>query len=643
MTSPSPVTNVKRFPVAIPHFQSGTQWLCVNGRNIPPIAYMSYFGKPTLYKQAANAGIHLYCFPIILGDRGVNTFSGIGPFRPSVWTGEDTLDMAAPLRDAQMILDADPEAWLITRINLDVPSWWETAHPEGCCRLSDGSTLRQSFYSSIWLDATERILRLLLTKLADSDIASRLIGVHLAAGRTSEWFYHFQPDRGFEDENPQRIADFRKWVRERYQTEATLKTAWGNEEADFDSITPADIRGIEKIKAWRDPESDQPALDTLRFHSETMANCISKLCRVVKQATDGRLITGAFYGYHVFLNDARWGHGALSRLLECPDLDGLASPNAYRRVPGEDWPPMAAVDSARLHGKLWFAENDTRTHRTTLLKDVAPDICPPGKYADGVWLGPHDPWIAKQLLWKNAARMLACGYGGWWFDMWGGWFEDAELQEVFSRHRNLAELPPLDPPEMRPQVCVIADETANFYDRSFGSLAEKIFQHRYTLGKIGTPYAIFLPSDMARLPAGSYRFVWALGCTEREADLTEAVERICGSAENYQITDVNGSRLPDGRLAFSSDAEHEDAAEEVRAIIKGSGVHLYLQTNDVLYAGRGWVGVHAVEAGEKRLRLPFTARVTDAIRDRCLSVSTDDICLKLKRYETALLRVEPSL
>ncbi|HBE43732.1 MAG TPA: hypothetical protein DDW27_21575, partial [Bacteroidales bacterium] len=63
-------------------------------------------------------------------------------------------------------------------------------------------------------------------------------------------------------------------------------------------------------------------------------------------------------------------------------------------------------------------------------KEKAPDIAPPGQYESGVWLGPEDMKTSVAFLWKNAGRMLAYGYGGWWFDMWGGWFSHPELLNV---------------------------------------------------------------------------------------------------------------------------------------------------------------------------------------------------------------------
>ena len=94
---------------------------------------------------------------------------------------------------------------------------------------------------------------------------------------------------------------------------------------------------------------------------------------------------------------------------------------------------MVAVDSVRLHGKIWMTENDTRTFLTRFLIDVAPELCPKGPegkyYQGGLWAGPETLEISVALMRNNTARMLTHGYGGWWFDMWGGWYSHPALLE----------------------------------------------------------------------------------------------------------------------------------------------------------------------------------------------------------------------
>ena len=189
----------------------GRPALFINGEPVPPFAYMSYLGKDSYYREVAHAGIHFYCFPAYLGDRGINPTSGIGPFRPSVWKGENSYDFSSIEDDFRVLLNADPLARVIVRLHLDPPEWWERAHPGACCQLPDGSTFRQCFASPIWREATAEALRSFIDWIRRSAYAGHFIGVHVAAGRTEEWFYHYRD--AFYDKNPARTAAFRDWLR----------------------------------------------------------------------------------------------------------------------------------------------------------------------------------------------------------------------------------------------------------------------------------------------------------------------------------------------------------------------------------------------------------------------------------------------
>ena len=617
----------------------GRPALFINGEPVPPFAYMSYLGKESYYREVAQAGIHLYCFPAYLGDRGINPTSGIGPFRPSIWKGEGVYDFSSVEKDFETLLAGDPNAQAIVRLHLDPPEWWEKAHPDGCCQQPDGTTFRQCFASPVWREATGEALRAFLGWIQQSRFAEHLIGVHVAAGRTEEWFYHHRG--AFHDLNPARTAAFRDWLRTTYDGDVDrLRAARNDPTAEFASATPEDISGT-RTRAWRNPKESRPIVDTFRFHSQTLVDDIAYFCRIVKEESDRKLLVGVFYGYHFFVNDPRSGHFALGKLLECADVDYLSSPNAYHRVMGEDWPPMVALASVARHGKLWLAENDTRTFRTTLLKDQAPEICPVGYYDKGVWLGPETAEESVAMLRKNTARMLAGGYGGWWFDMWGGWFSEPRLMAVLERTQELgAEAIRCDGPAMRSEVCVVVDEELSYLDGSFGGLTGPIMQNRYALGRSGTPYDLYLRSDLAGIAEESYRAVWLLGQFELSAvekavldgwrtkgttvmwtrPTVTTIERPGGSSETFE-----------GKITWSS--------ADLRSVWRGAGAHIYLDTDDVLYAGRGWVSVHTVAGGPRTVFLPFAARIEDAFEGKVLADSAERVELELAPNSTVLLRV----
>jgi len=630
-----------RADTAVVQEHNGRPTLFINGAPVPPFAYMSYLGKETYYREVAQAGIHLYCFPAYLGDRGINPTSGIGPFRPSIWKGEDSYDFSSVEKDFETLLAADPRAQAIVRLHLDPPEWWERAHPEGCCQLPNGTTFRQCFASPVWREATAEALRAFLVWIQRSSYADHLIGLHVAAGRTEEWFYHY---RGvFHDRNSARTVAFRDWLRATYEDDAGhLRAAWREQEVDFNSATPADISGT-RMRTWRRPRESQRIVDTFRFHSQTIVDDIAYFCKIVKDDSDRKLLTGVFYGYHYFVNDPRSGHFALGKLLECPDVDYLSSPNAYHRVMGEDWPPMVALASVARHGKLWLAENDTRTFKTTLLKDQAPEVCPPGYYDKGVWLGPATAEESVALLRKNTARMLAGGYGGWWFDMWGGWFSEPRLMAVLRRTQDLGEEAiRCDAPAMRPEVCVVVDEELSYLDGSFGSLTGAIMQNRYALGRSGAPYDLYLRSDLPGIVEEPYRAVWLLGPFELSAAEKSVVEewRANGTAVMWTRPTVTTIMRPDGsQETFEGKITWLPA--ELRSAWKAAGAHIYLDTDDVLYAGRGWVSVHAISGGQRTIQFPFAARIEDAFEGNVLADSVEHLVLDLPPNSTTLLRVRP--
>ena len=621
-------------------FADGIPNLKIDGKMFPPFAYMSYLGEEKYYREAADVGIHLYNIPSYLGDRGINSNSGIGIFREPIWTGENQFNFTALIKDFEVITKSDPQAKVIVRFYLDPPLWWEKLNPDACCLLPDGTTFRQCFVSEKWRTETAKAFKYCIDWLLKSPYSNNLAGIHVAAGSTEEWFYHSRQHR---DENPVRTEAFQKWLEDKYSNSTALQKAWNNDNVTFETAQIANISEQDGREEWRNPEKEQNYIDSYRFHSEVMVENIAYFCKIVKEMSNGNLLTGAFYGYHYFLTDPKSGHGALAKLLECPDLDYLSSPNVYNRKIGEDWAPMVAVQSVQLHGKLWLAENDTRTSITTLLKDRSTGIAPPGQYESGVWLGPDDMETSVALLWKNAGRMLAYGYGGWWFDMWGGWFSDPELLNVLSKTQEFhSEYLPNKVEKMRSQVCVIVDEELSFWDTSHGSLTRDILSNQYPLAKTGASYDLFLRTDLNIISTKQYRVVWLMGVLELNEEEKRKIEK--WQQQGITVLWTNGSGT---QIYTSSQKETFVAGKfiwtdvELRLLWENAGVHLYINTNDVFYVGRNWLCIHTVNGGERIINFPFYTAVYDLQNQKQLAVSTKLLKLNLVPKSTILLRIDP--
>lgn len=113
------------------------------------------------------------------------------------------------------------------------------------------------------------------------------------------------------------------------------------------------------------------------------------------------------------------GHLALERLLRCPDVDILSSPIDYfDRQPGGSGPFMTPVDSIRDAGKLWLNEDDTRTYLSEDKTGRADTIAStqgvhqrnfahllPRRLACWYMDLPGQGWLNSAEIWENIASL----------------------------------------------------------------------------------------------------------------------------------------------------------------------------------------------------------------------------------------------
>ena len=65
---------------------------------------------------------------------------------------------------------------------------------------------------------------------------------------------------------------------------------------------------------------------------------------------------------------------------------------------------------------------------------------------------------------------------------------------------------------------------------------------------------------------------------------------------------------------------------------------VYCDSLDVLYAGNGYVSLHAVTEGEKKIRIPQKFKCTDVENKSC--AITDEIKVECKMHQTVLYKLE---
>lgn len=423
----------------------GVPTLFIEHKPVSGFAYITYRPANARYEDFADLGCRLYSVPVFFAGQTINEISRIPPMAPGIFDGAEP-DFAHFDRDILQILAACPDAWIFPRVNISLPYDWEEAHPDECCAFGYTEHRRAAFASDAWAAETKRLLSLFIDHVEGAAYREHIVGYQLACGNTEEWFpFDMRGGMGLRFDEAFR----------RYCLENGLV---GTEE------------------------------ERLRFVSHVTASRIGELAAFAKEKLDRRLVIGCFYGYTLECTDPLTGHHALWELLHCDDIDFICSPVSYSdlRPVGMDHACMLPVDSLKLHGKLYFAENDTRTHLSK-----APNDLP--AYQGPIWFGP-DLDKSCSVIRAHFARALLHGHAMWWFDMWGGWYDHDRYRALLQDCYQICDGALEEDRRSIAEVAVFVDERA--YAKA-GCDRAMPYGIRKVLGQIGTPYDIYLMDDFS--------------------------------------------------------------------------------------------------------------------------------------------------
>ena len=454
---------------------------------------------------------------------GIHLFSGV---------------MYLPLRNAygdrsfgaidalvSQVLAADPDGYLMPRLQFVPTNYWARTHPDQLAKYSNGFEGDVSLASTeFWADCVDA-LDALISHFNDPATSGgdRVIGFHLDRG---EWFYDLTS--GYDLSQPNQAA-FQNWLHAKYQNLYALRAAWHDAGVTFEDAQIPAWPGVSAVLK----KTDTPLYSTRRegrwpdyaqFASESIAEIIGSLAEAIKTLSQNCLIVAASYGYTLeFAGRNDSGHLALGKLLSSPHLDIVAGPNSYAgRNVGSPAAFGAPLDSVALRGKLWLVEDDTKT----FLADAETDDTYNPKIASGA-----DTQAIHQ---RHFGAALAHRAGVSWMDLWGqGWLQSPDIwRELGSLAREAARWESLVPnPPPLPDVAVFVDEASLAYLKtdSNGLGASLVSRSRDLLLKAGGSVGFYLQSDVL-LPnfpdAKLYLFLNALRLTtEERAAIREKLQK----------------------------------------------------------------------------------------------------------------------
>ncbi|MCD6360006.1 MAG: hypothetical protein J7M38_04015, partial [Armatimonadetes bacterium] len=318
----------------------------------------------------------------------------------------------------------------------------------------------------------------------------------------------FQADRSkinVGDYNPQAIAAFREWLREKYAGSVEdLRAAWHDDTLTFETATPV----IEEIVregvdggVFRDPLGSAMTFDYAEWLSGVMGRFYSRVMHTIKQEAGRPVIVGTYYGYNVAHLRGYNSPGAtlqnnnfdLPGLLDNPDWDYFAAPTPYsNRRPGQAYYTSFTWDSLRLHGKLLMGEMDHRTHiawqkRYGRLRDRRHTLASMNREMVGAIIDGAGYWFAD---WSRGTGRDAVP-----------WFLDDDILHTISTARDLHQRALERERRSVSQIAVFTSGATWRYHDVYK--APPIYHNLipYTLwdamGRMGAPYDIYAIEDLS--------------------------------------------------------------------------------------------------------------------------------------------------
>lgn len=446
-------------------------------------------------REFARAGIHINAV-------------GIAPdwcaATPATPPGSD-LDEVGRLLNA--IRAADPQALFHLRIYLETGPWWNARYADECEVASDGSRLNGSYASDMWHAHVKGYLTRLVDYLRAHDLYDCTIAYQVCPGICGEWVKNvtsMTPLTG--DYSAPMRTRFRAWLRAKYNNDAALQAAWRDDAVTLDTAeVPANAELLSTSHmSFRDPAAERKAIDYQQNLADLVAERLIEQCRHVKALTGGDKLAGAFYGY---ILDQAWndnyfggavdgsystiqrsGHLGLRTVLRAPEVDFLVSPYGYAfRGLGGDGLSMTASESARLHGKLYIYEEDSRLHN---LFD----------HNGRNYRMQHSVAIYQRCL----GYALTHGFALWWLADWppGTYAQHPDTEpSVFNpwleRFHNIGQLNQTLDNTPQSEVAVLIDDQSFWHEsmRNDVNRAGVFYQRVFGLARFGTPHDMYLLDD----------------------------------------------------------------------------------------------------------------------------------------------------
>lgn len=438
---------------------------------------------------------------------------------PVVETGDDVFDVD---KQAEFILAANPDAWLMVRFNHHPPNSWRQLHPSEFVVTEEGEVLdTPSFASEPYWTAAARYCSAVVRHVESRPWARRVIGY--ANFQLVEGLYCPVLEGWLFDHNPAMLLRWREFLAGKYGTVEKLREAHQDDGLTFhNAAIPRDkLRGaIQEVCAlhyWQPAAQNQPLRDYLELVKQFWHLRFSQICKAMRGAAERNvlMVHDALkqqmlgWNHHGFFNhgapeNISWnllwpdlmagsGHIGVAELFNAvPGFDGLLVPYDYHaRGIGGTYETEGIPDSAILRGAYFFSEMDMRVIEDERL----------GKH-DGIGAARNEREMAA-IAWRNFAGSFTRGFNSYWHHAWtmhglGGWIFRDEARNTLRRYAEVVKESLDWDHETVPGIAMILDDSAVLETNGSGHYFNEAIMWEYKMGlaRCGLPFRIYLFEDL---------------------------------------------------------------------------------------------------------------------------------------------------
>ncbi|MFA7231463.1 MAG: beta-galactosidase [Victivallaceae bacterium] len=624
-------------------------------------------------------------------------------------------------------IELDSKVMTMPRLLGMPPAWWLKENPSELMKFETStgrelspSRLREvaryaSPTSKKWRKDYYNALRSQIRHL-EQKYGNYILGYHPGIQSCGENFFALAWDRvnptmaGFSESFRQ---GFIEYVEKKYKSIGKVNNAWQTTLTSFSDIKVPTMK--ERIDGesgtFRDPEKQRFIIDFMTYFQLPIAEVAIDTAKIIKEETNYKKLVLFFYGSpqagHSPLNPAQRGVLALDLVLKCPEIDIICNPYDYRnRQHGGTGLVGNMLDSIITHGKMYFVEDDTRSHTA------------PFKHFGKT----QNMQESKEVFVRLLPQLLQYNLGRWYMDFGSGYNVQPELFELFEKMRKVRESFKTEP--FRPEVALVFDTESSFYLRGSNEVSIHFFNMMFDYPLMGAPFGRYLLSDVCAgkvpketkvlfffnaykideqqrkelhkvLAAGRKTAVWfyAPGYIDgKKADVANiqrltgiAVERISSpmrsefklnkelpglkKGHNFGVKNTINTMFTIVKdqpgVDYLADYVGIDYAgmaskqmgewksilfcglrfgpEMFRALAKDSNVHIYCDSNDSISASSNFIAINAISDGEKTLYFKKKVDLSDSFTGEKVASGVEQYTLDMKKGQTRIfLKKNPS-